>query len=65
MTIAHACDLICICVGISRRNSFKGGKNLKPGKISHFQKKKNGKIIIIIIIAIMVQGSLENSLNLG
>ena len=26
MTIAYACDLICICVGISRRNSLKGGR---------------------------------------
>ena len=23
MKIAYACDLMCICVGISRRNSFK------------------------------------------
>ena len=39
---------------------------VKPGKISNFQ-EKNDKIIIIIIIIIdkMVQGSLENSLNLG
>ena len=36
MTIAYACDLMCICVGISGRNSFKGGKNVKLGKISNF-----------------------------
>ena len=24
MTIEYVCDLMCICVGISRRNYFKG-----------------------------------------
>ena len=41
-------------------------QHVKPEKIRNFQ---NGKIIIIIIIIIiivkMVQGSLENSLDLG
>ena len=41
--VAYACDLLQLC-GISRRNSFKGGKNVKPEKILHFLKK--GKMVI-------------------
>ena len=46
-------------------NDLKCNITVKPGKISNFQEKNGKRIIIIIIIARMVQGSLENSLDLG
>ena len=39
MIFAYACDLMCICVRISGRNSFKGVRMYKPEKISNFKEK--------------------------
>ena len=38
MTVAYACDLMCVCVGISRQTSFKGGRMYNPGKLEIFGK---------------------------
>ena len=45
MTVFMCC--LCVYVGISRRNSFKGGggENVKLEKISFFSKK--GKTVIL------------------
>ena len=58
--VAYACDCVCYCVRISGMKFYLEGKNVKLRKNLIFLKNgKNSKI------AEMVQGNLENFLDLG